>query len=141
MKNFDITPYIPYLVVGFIAFIVLVMILRRILVNVGAREIAIKERRYLGANPRGSTMRINTGRWAPSSRSTTSWPARASSRPWRGTPRRRRSALRRLRVRNRAECDGKAAPADIGPLLPRQAARLHRPPSGPLTLTVNPQSP
>ncbi|HEX8888179.1 MAG TPA: SPFH domain-containing protein [Pyrinomonadaceae bacterium] len=49
MKNFDITPYIPYLVVGFIAFILLVMILRRILVNVGAREIAIKERRYLGA--------------------------------------------------------------------------------------------
>jgi len=49
MKNFDITPYIPYLVVGFIALIVLVMILRRILVNVGAREIAIKERRYLGA--------------------------------------------------------------------------------------------
>src|SRR5438045_6366172 len=49
MKNFDITPYIPYLVVGFIAFIVLVMILRRILVNIGAREIAIKERRYFGA--------------------------------------------------------------------------------------------
>src|SRR4051812_5081291 len=49
MKNFDITPYIPYLVIGFIAFIALVMILRRILVNVGAREIAIKERRYLGA--------------------------------------------------------------------------------------------
>src|SRR3982751_2795221 len=49
MKNFDITPYIPYLVVGFVVFIVLVMILRRILVNVGAREIAIKERRYLGA--------------------------------------------------------------------------------------------
>src|SRR5437588_5745076 len=49
MKNFDITPYIPYLVVGFIAFVLLVMILRRILVNVGAREIAIKERRYLGA--------------------------------------------------------------------------------------------
>src|SRR3954470_9711300 len=48
MKNFDITPYIPYLVVGFIAFIVLVMILRRILVNIGAREIAIKERRYFG---------------------------------------------------------------------------------------------
>jgi uncharacterized membrane protein YqiK len=49
MNKFDITPYIPYLVVGFVAFILLVVILRRILVNVGAREIAIKERRYLGA--------------------------------------------------------------------------------------------
>src|SRR5947209_3027906 len=49
MKNFDITPYIPYLVVGFIALVLLIVILRRILVNVGAREIAIKERRYLGA--------------------------------------------------------------------------------------------
>src|SRR3954470_21672530 len=49
MKNFDITPYIPYLVVGFVLFIILVMILRRILVNIGAREIAIKERRYFGA--------------------------------------------------------------------------------------------
>src|SRR5437588_1472029 len=49
MKNVDISPYIPYLVVGFIAFVLLVMILRRILVNVGAREIAIKERRYVGA--------------------------------------------------------------------------------------------
>src|ERR687885_354867 len=49
MKNFDINPYIPYLVVGFVLFILLLMILRRILVNVGAREIAIKERRYLGS--------------------------------------------------------------------------------------------
>ncbi|HKC66563.1 MAG TPA: hypothetical protein VKB86_23160, partial [Pyrinomonadaceae bacterium] len=49
MKNFDITPYIPYLVIGFIALVLLIVILRRILVNVGAREIAIKERRYLGA--------------------------------------------------------------------------------------------
>ena len=40
---------IPYLVVAVIALIVLFVILSRILVNVGAREIAIKERRYLGA--------------------------------------------------------------------------------------------
>src|ERR687885_170462 len=49
MKNFDINPYIPYLIAGFVAFILLIVILRRILVNVGAREIAIKERRYLGS--------------------------------------------------------------------------------------------
>src|SRR5256886_13306007 len=49
MKNFDITPYIPYLVIGFVALILLIVILRRILVNIGAREIAIKERRYFGA--------------------------------------------------------------------------------------------
>jgi len=40
---------LPYLFVVFIAFIVLVVLARRIFVNVGAREIAIKERRYLGA--------------------------------------------------------------------------------------------
>src|ERR1044071_2959822 len=33
---------------GFIAFIIVLVILRRICVNVGAREIAIKERRYFG---------------------------------------------------------------------------------------------
>src|SRR5437588_3435806 len=38
----------PLLVLGFIAFIILLIILRRIFVNVGAREIAIKERRYFG---------------------------------------------------------------------------------------------
>jgi hypothetical protein len=41
--------FIPYLIVGFVALVLLVIILRRILVNVGGREIAIKERRYLGA--------------------------------------------------------------------------------------------
>ena len=41
--------YAPYLVVLGIAFILLVFILSRVLVNVGAQEIAIKERRYLGA--------------------------------------------------------------------------------------------
>src|ERR1041384_1048429 len=39
---------LPLVVLGFIAFIILVMIVRCIFVNVGAREIAIKERRYFG---------------------------------------------------------------------------------------------
>ena len=45
----DISSYVPFLIIAFIFLIVLVIILRRILVNVGATEIAIKERRYLGA--------------------------------------------------------------------------------------------
>jgi uncharacterized membrane protein YqiK len=48
MNSKDIQAFIPYLVIAFVAFILLFVILRRILVNVGAREIAIKERRYLG---------------------------------------------------------------------------------------------
>src|SRR5882724_808659 len=40
---------LPFLILGFFAFIILIVVLRRILVNVGAREIAIKERRYFGA--------------------------------------------------------------------------------------------
>jgi len=48
MNNIDIFSILPVLVVAFVLFIVLVVILRRIFVNVGAREIAIKERRYLG---------------------------------------------------------------------------------------------
>ncbi|HEY3139148.1 MAG TPA: SPFH domain-containing protein [Blastocatellia bacterium] len=47
--NPNIQSLLPYLVIAFVAFIFLLVILRRILVNVGAREIAIKERRYLGA--------------------------------------------------------------------------------------------
>src|SRR5918993_4449856 len=39
----------PYVAVGGLLFIVLVVLLRSVLVNVGAKEIAIKERRYLGA--------------------------------------------------------------------------------------------
>src|ERR671938_90657 len=38
----------PLVVLGFIAFIILLWIVRRIFVNVGAKEIAIKERRYFG---------------------------------------------------------------------------------------------
>ncbi|MBD0325731.1 MAG: SPFH domain-containing protein, partial [Pyrinomonadaceae bacterium] len=48
MNNTDITSWIPYIVVGAIALIILLIILSRILVNVGAKEIAIKERRYFG---------------------------------------------------------------------------------------------
>src|SRR5213082_3818060 len=40
---------VTYLFIGFVLFVVAVVLLRRILVNVGAREIAIKERRYQGA--------------------------------------------------------------------------------------------
>ncbi|MFP5262687.1 MAG: SPFH domain-containing protein [Blastocatellia bacterium] len=40
---------IPYLLVAAVAVVLLIVILRRFLVNVGAREIAIKERRYFGA--------------------------------------------------------------------------------------------
>src|SRR5258706_1095104 len=48
MNNIDILSILPVLIIAFVLFIVLVVILRRIFVNVGAREIAIKERRYLG---------------------------------------------------------------------------------------------
>jgi uncharacterized membrane protein YqiK len=44
----NISDYIPHLVVGVIAVIALAVLLGRFLVNVGAREIAIKERRYFG---------------------------------------------------------------------------------------------
>jgi uncharacterized membrane protein YqiK len=39
----------PYLVIGFVLLIAAIVLLRRWFVNVGAREIAIKERRYSGA--------------------------------------------------------------------------------------------
>jgi uncharacterized membrane protein YqiK len=48
MNNIDIFSILPVLIIAFVLFIVLVVILRRIFVNVGAREIAIKERRYFG---------------------------------------------------------------------------------------------
>ncbi|MCA1593770.1 MAG: hypothetical protein LC754_14195 [Acidobacteria bacterium] len=40
---------VPYFVVGVILFVFLVIVLSKVLVNVGAREIAIKERQYFGA--------------------------------------------------------------------------------------------
>src|SRR3954468_119042 len=46
--NFNIESIIPFVILGFFVFIIAIIILRRILVNVGAREIAIKERRYFG---------------------------------------------------------------------------------------------
>jgi len=49
MPNFDITTVILLLFGGFVLLIIFLVIVSRIFVNVGAREIAIKERRYLGA--------------------------------------------------------------------------------------------
>src|SRR5690349_10101909 len=49
MQNFDITPLLPWIILAVAALIVLLVIARRIFVNVAAREIAIKERRYFGA--------------------------------------------------------------------------------------------
>src|SRR5947207_13541393 len=40
---------VTYLVIGFVLFVIAIALLRRWLVNVDAREIAIKERRYFGA--------------------------------------------------------------------------------------------
>src|SRR5882762_7321348 len=48
MNNIDIFSILPALIVAFVALIILVIFLRRVFVNVGPREIAIKERRYLG---------------------------------------------------------------------------------------------
>jgi len=49
MENLDIVSLLPVLLGGLVLLIVLLVILKRILVNVDAREIAIKERRYFGA--------------------------------------------------------------------------------------------
>jgi uncharacterized membrane protein YqiK len=49
MENFEIASALPMLVGIFILLILFLVIVRRIFVNVGAREIAIKERRYIGA--------------------------------------------------------------------------------------------
>ena len=49
MENLDLASLLPVLVVAFILLIFFLIIVKRIFVNVGAREIAIKERRYLGA--------------------------------------------------------------------------------------------
>lgn len=47
--NDTLFEYAPYLVIGFVLLIIAIVLLRRWFVNVGAREIAIKERRYFGA--------------------------------------------------------------------------------------------
>src|SRR5436853_7895799 len=49
MNDLDIISLLPLLLGAAVLLIVLLIILRRILVNIGAREIAIKERRYFGA--------------------------------------------------------------------------------------------
>src|SRR5829696_3720298 len=49
MQNLDITSLLPMLVAAFVLLILFLIIVNRIFVNVGAREIAIKERRYFGA--------------------------------------------------------------------------------------------
>jgi len=49
MQNLDITSLLPILFGALILLIFFLIIVKRIFVNVGAREIAIKERRYLGA--------------------------------------------------------------------------------------------
>ncbi|HLM23789.1 MAG TPA: hypothetical protein VK274_01975, partial [Pyrinomonadaceae bacterium] len=49
MENIDIASVLPLLIIGFVVLVLVLIIARRYAVNVGAREIAIKERRYLGA--------------------------------------------------------------------------------------------
>src|SRR6266704_5099876 len=49
MDSNNLISLLPYFFVGLVLFVVVLIILSRILVNVGAREIAIKERRYFGA--------------------------------------------------------------------------------------------
>ena len=49
MQNFDIVSALPILFGALVLLIVFLIILNRIFINVGAREIAIKERRYVGA--------------------------------------------------------------------------------------------
>jgi len=49
MNNIDLISYAPVAIIGFVLLVMLIVILRRILVNVGPTEIAIKERRYFGA--------------------------------------------------------------------------------------------
>jgi uncharacterized membrane protein YqiK len=49
MENIDIASLLPMVFGLFVLLILFLVVVRRIFVNVGAREIAIKERRYLGA--------------------------------------------------------------------------------------------
>jgi len=49
MQNFDIASALPMIVGIFILLIIFLAFVKRTFVNVGAREIAIKERRYIGA--------------------------------------------------------------------------------------------
>src|SRR5919112_94542 len=49
MQNFDIASALPMLFGAFVLLILFLVIVKRVLVNVGATEIAIKERRYVGS--------------------------------------------------------------------------------------------
>jgi uncharacterized membrane protein YqiK len=49
MTDFDIVSLLPLIFGALVLFVILLVFLNRIFVNVGAREIAIKERRYVGA--------------------------------------------------------------------------------------------
>src|SRR5499425_2438140 len=49
MENLNIATVLPLLIGAFVLLVVFLIVVNRIFVNVGAREIAIKERRYLGA--------------------------------------------------------------------------------------------
>src|SRR5215475_1543822 len=49
MQNLDITTLLPILFGAFVVLIIFLVLMTRFLVNVGAREIAIKERRYIGS--------------------------------------------------------------------------------------------
>jgi uncharacterized membrane protein YqiK len=49
MENLNIATALPVLLGALVLLIIFLIIVKRIFVNVGAREIAIKERRYLGA--------------------------------------------------------------------------------------------
>ena len=49
MQNFEILSALPVLAGIFVLLILFLLFVKRIFVNVGAREIAIKERRYIGA--------------------------------------------------------------------------------------------
>src|SRR5678809_1645089 len=48
MENFDIATVIPIVIGAFILLVVFLIVVNRIFVNVGAREIAIRDRRYFG---------------------------------------------------------------------------------------------
>src|SRR5512145_880248 len=49
MENLEIASLLPMIVGIFVLLILFLLFINRIFVNVGAREIAIKERRYVGA--------------------------------------------------------------------------------------------
>ena len=72
--NIDVFSILPIVIVGFVLLIALIAVLRRIFVNVGAREIAIKERRYFGRRDAAGTRRRHRRRSRHSGR-------RAQARP------------------------------------------------------------